>query len=146
MFDTSATEIESTIWRGKLPDQSHAKLSTAIGHRDMCGIRVILFVVGGRAGNFQHSEESFLRNVHAAHALHALLAFFLLLEKFSFARNIAAVAFGYYVLADCTNCFARDHVAPDGGLHRNLKHLPRDSLPPAAPPFAPALLRLCSSA
>ena len=44
-----------------------------------------LFVVGA-AGDFEDGEERFLRNIDAADALHALLAFFLLFEEFAFAR------------------------------------------------------------
>src|SRR5947207_15706104 len=42
----------------------------------------------------QHGQKRFLRNLDAAHALHALLAFLLLLEQFALARDVAAVAFG----------------------------------------------------
>jgi hypothetical protein len=43
----------------------------------------LLFVAGG--GYFEDGEESFLRDVYLADALHALFAFFLFLEKFAFA-------------------------------------------------------------
>ena len=78
------------------------------------------------AGHLQHGQERFLRNVHAADALHAPLAFFLLLQQLAFTRNIAAVAFRQDVFAYGADGLARDDAAADGRLQRHFKHLPRD--------------------
>ena len=50
--------------------------------------------------HLQHRQERFLRNIHAADALHALLAFFLFLQQLALADDVAAVALGEDVLAD----------------------------------------------
>ena len=39
--------------------------------------------------NLQHRKERLLRNIHAAHALHPLLAFLLLLQQFAFAAEMS---------------------------------------------------------
>src|SRR3979490_966014 len=80
----------------------------------------------GRAGDLQHGEKGFLRNVHATHALHALFSFFLLLQEFSFAENTPAVTLGDHVLAYRRDGLARDDAAADGGLDRDLEHLARN--------------------
>src|SRR6186997_588363 len=57
-------------------------------------------VMGALLGpDLQHGEKRFLRNLDTADALHALLAFLLLLQQLALARNVAAVAFGEHVLA-----------------------------------------------
>src|SRR5687768_12955842 len=47
----------------------------------------------------QHRQERLLGDLDASHALHALLAFLLLLEQLSLARDVAAVTLGEHVLA-----------------------------------------------
>src|SRR6266496_3403276 len=74
----------------------------------------------------QHGQKSFLRNLDPADFLHPLLTFFLLLEQFAFARDVATVAFRDHVLAHRLNCFARDDFIADGRLDRDLKQLSRD--------------------
>src|ERR1700689_1621071 len=91
-----------------------------------------LFVVAGAAGDFQHGEKSFLGNVHAANALHALLAFLLFFEKLALARDVSAVAFRAHVLANRADRFARDHAAADGGLDGHFEHLARNQFAEAA--------------
>src|SRR4051812_8909409 len=58
---------------------------------------------GGRirvsAIDLQRGDEGFLRNVDLAELPHLLLAFLLLLQKFAFTRDVAAVAFRGDVLA-----------------------------------------------
>src|SRR5437660_2721143 len=90
-----------------------------------CSWRRESFVVG-RRGNFEDGEEGFLRDVHLADALHAALAFFLFFEEFAFARNVAAVALGKYVLANRRNGFARNHAAANRRLNRHFEHLARN--------------------
>ena len=58
----------ATLLRPKCPGVSHQDLKT----------RHLFFVAGG--GYFEDREEGFLRDVDLADALHALFAFFLLLE------------------------------------------------------------------
>ena len=50
--------------------------------------------------NLQNGKEGFLRNFHAAHLLHALLAGFLLFEQFLLTRDIANVALRQHVVAE----------------------------------------------
>ena len=78
--------------------------------------------------DLQHRQERFLRNLHGADALHALLAFLLLLEQLALARDVAAVALGQHVLAQRLDRFARDDAGADRRLDRHLEHLPRDQL------------------
>src|SRR5258707_13328795 len=66
-----------------------------------------LLVVGGR-GDLEHGEEGFLRNVDLADALHAALAFFLLFEEFTLARDVSSVALGENIFADSREGFAGD--------------------------------------
>src|SRR6185436_12461710 len=78
--------------------------------------------------NLQHREEGLLRDFHRADALHALLAFLLLLEQLALARDVAAVALGEHVLAQRLDRFARDDAGADRRLDGDLEHLPRDQL------------------
>src|SRR6266851_4253429 len=97
-----------------------------------------LFVVGG--GNLEDREERFLRNIHLADALHALLAFLLFFEELALARDVAAVALGENVFADRRDRFARNHAAADRGLNRHFKQLPRNQFSKAGHEFAAALV------
>src|SRR5713226_3241689 len=76
--------------------------------------------------HLQRGYKSFLRDVDLAELPHLLLAFLLLLQKFSFTRDIAAVALRGDVLAQRAHGFARDHLAADRRLDRNLEHVRRD--------------------
>src|SRR5439155_16790908 len=60
--------------------------------------------------HLQNRKEGFLRNLHAAHALHPLLAFLLLLQEFAFAAYVAAIALGDHVFTqqDLTRSKLRD--------------------------------------
>jgi hypothetical protein len=73
-------------------------------------------------------HERFLRDIHAADALHALLAFFLFFQQFALAGDVAAVAFGGDVLADGFDRLAGDDLAADGRLQRDLEQMPVDLL------------------
>src|SRR5262245_38894663 len=76
----------------------------------------------------EHREERLLRDLHRAELLHALLALLLLLEELALARHVAAVALREHVLAQRLHRRARDHLAADRGLDRDLEHLARDQL------------------
>src|ERR1035437_7399725 len=80
-------------------------------------------IVFRRLPDLEHAEEGFLGNLHAANALHALLAFLLFFEEFAFAADVAAVELGDDVLAQRRNGFARHDFVADGGLQRYLEHL-----------------------
>src|SRR5690348_3690025 len=69
---------------------------------------------------FQHRQERLLRDLDAPDALHALLAFLLLLEQLALARDVAAVALRKHVLPQRLHGFARDDPAPDRRLDRHL--------------------------
>src|SRR5437899_3793842 len=79
-----------------------------------------------RGGYLQHRQKRLLGDIHAAHALHAPLAFFLFLEQLALARDVAAIALGENVFAYRADGLPGDHAAANGRLQRNLKHLPRD--------------------
>src|SRR3954465_7873800 len=68
------------------------------------------------AVHLQRGNEGFLRDVDLAELPHLLLAFLLLFEKFSFAGDVAAVAFRGDVLAQRAHRLAGDHLAADGRL------------------------------
>src|SRR5690606_15931500 len=73
----------------------------------------------------QHGQEGFLRNLHPADLLHALLARLLLLQQLALATDVAAVALGGDVLAQRLDAAAGDDLVADRGLHGDLEHLPR---------------------
>src|SRR5690349_24002426 len=76
--------------------------------------------------HLQRSNEGFLRDVDLAELPHLLLAFLLLLQKLAFARDVAAITFGGDVLAQRAHGLARDHLAADRRLDRDLEHVRRD--------------------
>src|SRR5581483_783331 len=78
--------------------------------------------------HLQGSDEGLLRDVDLAELPHLLLAFLLLLQKFSFTGDVAAVALRGDVLAQRAHGLARDHLAADRRLDRNLEHVRRDQL------------------
>src|SRR6201991_5380223 len=78
--------------------------------------------------HLQRGNEGFLRDVDLAELPHLLLAFLLLLQKLAFARDVAAVALCGDVLAQRADGFARDHLAADRRLDRDLEHVRRDQL------------------
>src|ERR1700687_3209258 len=71
--------------------------------------------------HLQRGDKGFLRDVNLAELPHLLLAFLLLLQKLSFARDVAAIALCGDVLAQRAHGFARDHLAADRRLDRNLE-------------------------
>src|SRR6202171_1702712 len=81
---------------------------------------------GPSAIHLKRGNERFLRDVDLAELPHLLLAFLLLLQKFALTRDVAAIAFCGDVLAQRAHGFARDHLAADRGLDRNLEHVRRD--------------------
>src|SRR6185437_16560121 len=84
------------------------------------------FAYQGLIPRFEDGHEGFLGDIDAADALHALLAFFLLLEQLAFAGDVAAVAFGGDVFADRFDGFASDDLSADRGLQGNLKQMAID--------------------
>src|SRR5687767_3379077 len=78
--------------------------------------------------DFQNRQERFLGNLDGADALHALLAFLLLLEQLALARNVSAVALGEHVLTEGLDRLAGDDARANRRLDRHLEHLPRDQL------------------
>src|SRR5256885_10323209 len=90
--------------------------------------------------HLQRGDERLLRDVDLAELAHALLAFLLLLQELALARHVAAVALGGHVLAERAHGLARDHLAADRRLDRDLEHVRRDQFLPlldhgAAAPF-----------
>src|SRR5450759_5212765 len=74
----------------------------------------------------QHRHEGLLRDLDIADALHPRLTRLRLLEELALARDVAAVALGDDVLAECRDGLAGHDLAPDGGLDRDLEHLSGD--------------------
>src|SRR4051812_20709101 len=72
--------------------------------------------------HLQRGDEGFLRDVDLAELPHLLLAFLLLLQKFALTRNVAVALCGD-VLAQRAHRFARDHLAADRCLDRDLEHM-----------------------
>src|SRR5918992_1542049 len=99
-------------------------------------------VLGGGLIQLEHREERLLRHLHAAHLLHALLAFLLLLEQLALARDVAAVALRDHVLAHRLHRLARDDLRPDRCLDRDLELLPWDLLAQALGEHAAGRIRL----
>ena len=64
--------------------------------------------------DFEAGEEGFLGDVDLADALHALFAFFLFVEEFLFAGDVASVALGDDVFADGADGFAGYDFGSDG--------------------------------
>src|SRR5260363_41740 len=88
-----------------------------------CTKRLSLFIF-----NLQNRQKSILRNLHAAHLLHPFFTGLLFFQQFLFARDIAAVAFGEHILAQCLDVFARNDLCADRGLNRHIVHLTRNQL------------------
>src|SRR3954447_16618421 len=76
----------------------------------------------------EHGEKCLLRDLDAAHGLHAFLALLLLLEQLPLARDVAAVALREHVLAAGFHGLARDDARADRCLDRDVEHLARDLL------------------
>src|SRR5579864_7905181 len=76
--------------------------------------------------DLQHGQEGLLGDIDAANTLHAFLAFFLLFEQLTLARDVAPVALGQNVLTHGGDGFAGDHLGPDRRLDCDLKHLAWD--------------------
>src|SRR5688572_1862016 len=70
----------------------------------------------------QHGEKRLLGDLHRPHHLHPLLAFLLLVEELSLARDVAAVALPDHVLALGAHVLARDDLPADLGLHAHVEH------------------------
>src|SRR5688572_20836089 len=71
-------------------------------------------------------QECLLGNFHGAELLHALLPLLLLFEELALAGHVATVALGQHVLAQRLHGGARNDLAADRGLDRDLEHLARD--------------------
>src|ERR1700722_1244099 len=80
----------------------------------------------GLLADLQNGQKSLLRDFHLADLLHALFAGLLLLEQLALARDVAAVALGQHVLAHRLDAGARDDMAADRRLHRDVEHLARN--------------------
>src|SRR5437867_3673502 len=76
----------------------------------------------------EDGEEGLLRDLHAADALHALLARLLLLEELALPRDVAAVTLREHVLAQRPDGLTGDHLRAHGRLHRHVEQLSRDEL------------------
>src|SRR5258708_8129719 len=101
--------IQSQPMKTELPT---AATIAIISQSSPCAIRLLLLGFG-----LQDGEERLLRDLDAAHLLHALLARFLLLEELPLARHVAAVALPEHVLPDPLHILPPHDAAPDPGLH-----------------------------
>src|ERR1700733_14711369 len=98
-----ATGSWSLLFKGSVSSRPQHGCPKRRRHLNEMECRSLFFVAG--RGYFEDGEERFLRDVHLADAFHALFAFFLFLEEFAFARNVAAVALAKHVLANRGNGF-----------------------------------------
>src|SRR5688500_14018625 len=78
--------------------------------------------------HFEDCQERFLWDLYAAHFLHALLAFLLLLEQLSFSRDITAVTLRNHILPERLHRLTRNHFVSNRGLDRNFEQLSGDQL------------------
>ena len=81
-----------------------------------------------------------MREFYIADHFHALFAFLLLFKKFSFARNVAAITFGKYVLAKRVDSLARNDLTAYRSLNRDFKLLARNFIAQAFADFSRALV------
>src|SRR5260370_28103128 len=95
-----------------------------------------------RLVNLEHRQEGFLRDLHCAHLLHALLSFFLFLQELALPGDVAPVALGGHVLAQRSDGLARDNLGADSRLDHHLEQLPRNELPELLGDLAPPLALL----
>ena len=72
---------------------------------------------------FQYSEESFLRNLHIAYLLHALLS--LLLKKLALTADVATVAFRCHILSYALDSLSSNDFCTYSSLYSNIKLLSR---------------------
>src|SRR5712691_589105 len=79
-----------------------------------------------RLVRLQDRQERFLRDLHLADLLHALLALGLLGPELALAGDVAAVALGGDVLLHRRDRFAGDDSAADRGLDGDLEQVPVD--------------------
>src|SRR5437016_14489807 len=84
--------------------------------------------LGSAVAHAEGGDEGGLRNLDLAELAHPLFAFLLLFEQLAFAGDVAAVAFGEHVLAQCLHRLARHHPAAECGLDRDLEQLARDEI------------------
>src|SRR5260370_31754239 len=73
---------------------------------------------------FEHLNESFLRNVDLADALHSFFSFFLFLQEFAFPGDVAAVAFRGHVFSQGRNALPCNNFSTDRCLDPHLIKLP----------------------
>src|SRR3989441_9386285 len=95
-----------------------------------------------RLVNLEHRQEGFLRDLHRAHLLHALLSCFLFLEELPLAGDVAAVALGGHVLAQRPDRLPGDDLGADSRLDHDFEQLPRDELSQLLGDLAAPLVRL----
>ena len=92
--------------------------------------------------NLQNRHEGLLRHLDVANRLHALLTGLLLLEQFTLARDVAAVALRQNVFALRAYCLTGKHATADGRLDRHLEHLLRNDVFQLFAQHASAVVRL----
>src|SRR5687767_7725195 len=80
------------------------------------------------AVGFQNLDEGIRWDRNAADLFHLLFALLLLVEELALAADVTAIALRSDVLAHFADVVAGDHLATNGGLHRDLEHLRRDDV------------------
>src|SRR5262249_14315795 len=78
--------------------------------------------------HLQRGDEGFLRDLHLSELAHPLLSFLLLVEELALTGDVAAVAFRGDVFAQRTDRLARNHLAADRRLDRNLEEVARNEV------------------
>ena len=77
---------------------------------------------------FKDFDEGLLRDRDFPEFFHLFLALFLLVPKFAFAADVAAVTFGCYVFGHGVEGFSGDDFAANSCLDGDFKHLARDHI------------------
>src|SRR5579871_3094685 len=108
---------------------------TATPSSPVCGSRAtmeyVMLAVSPRAGlllQFERGDERLLRHLDPPDLLHALLSFFLALEQFPFASDVAAVTLRQHVFTLRFDRFPRDDPSTDRRLDRNVEELAGNEL------------------
>src|SRR6202043_111406 len=102
--DSPMCNCTSEVWSGACPRAASCADPLGPSRNDGASRSAI---------HLQRGDKRFLRDVDLAELPHLLLAFLLLLQKFAFAGNVAAVALCRHVLAQRAHGLARDHLAAD---------------------------------
>ena len=70
---------------------------------------------------FQYCEESFLRHLHIAYLLHALLSLLLFFKELALTTHVTTVTLSSYILAYLLHCFSCNNFCTNSRLYGYVK-------------------------